>query len=172
LDVLVAGERRQFFDVPRETYEGLANSPTQKKYFYDFISGNKFEHRKAWRDVKHLLDSLAEDFDGSFHSPVTVNTHASDGDTPLHFACVWGDIEAAEILLKSGADPNAVGDLNCTPLYNAVSFGHVRCAKLLLDAGASADSSNELDSTPRERALALGNPRMIALFSKPAESNG
>jgi ankyrin repeat protein len=163
LKIVVPGVRRHdFFDVPRHIYDALLASPNQPQYFNSNI-WNRFEHRTYWRSLDELFDHLIECF--LFEPPVTVATHRSDADTPLHVACIWGDLGAVELLLESGADPDAAGDLGCTPLYHAVNFGFVRCAGRLLQAGASPDALNELNTTPRGKALEEENPKMVALFS-------
>ena len=164
LDVEVTGAHRyEFYDIPHSLYEEMLASQDQAEYFNSHI-WNRFEHKTYWRDLEQLFDYLREDL-FFFASHVTVDTQQADGDTPLHVACVWGDVRAVELLLEGGANPNTPGDLSCTPLYNAVCFGHVRCAELLLRAGALPDAANELNTTPKRKALESGNPRMVALFS-------
>ena len=87
-----------------------------------------------------------------FNPPVSVHSTGWDDDTPLHVACVWGDLTAIDLLLAGGADVNARGDLGCTPIYNAVSFERVRSVERLLRAGATVDDPNELSCTARQRA--------------------
>jgi ankyrin repeat protein len=99
-----------------------------------------------------------------FNPPVTVYSTGWDGDTPLHVACVWGDLTAIDLLLAGGADVNARGELDTTPLYNAVSFERVRSVQRLLRAGATADDPNQLSCTARQCALRSKNPRLVALF--------
>src|SRR5262245_1506126 len=157
--VLPGGDRVDYFEISRSMYESLVASESPLEYFNAQIWNKGFEHRRYWPSVEHLLKYLEEHF--YFEPPeVTVMARAGDDDTPLHFACVWGDIGAVELLLEAGADPNASGDLECTPLYYAVRRDFVRCAARLLEAGASPDVSNEF-STPRRAAIELGNPKMV-----------
>lgn len=101
---------------------------------------------------------------GLFDPPVTVHSTRSDGDTPLHVACIWGDVGAVELLLAGGAAVNARGEDHVTPLCYAVMFERVRCVERLLQAGATADDANELGYTARERARTSTNPRLRVLF--------
>jgi ankyrin repeat protein len=160
-----AANQHDFFDVPNSLYEQMRNSESETDFFNAKI-WNKFEYRTHWRSIDDLFEYLVEHF--QFEQPMTVASHRGDHDTPLHIACVWGDLGAVELLLENGAEPDGAGDEGCTPLYNAVSFGFVRCAKRLLAAGASPDANNRLDTTPREEALDSANPEMVELFSGAA----
>jgi ankyrin repeat protein len=98
--------------------------------------------------------------------PLTVHSRASDGDTPLHIAALWGDRHAARILLDAGADVNAKGDMSCTPLYFAVMNSHVQVAEVLLERGADPDAKSELDFSARTLASEKGDRDMMALLKR------
>jgi len=162
--VLANGDRADFFDIPCSMYDDLIAAKSSIEYFNSTIWNKGFEHRTFWQSLDALLKYLQDKF--YFEPPVvTITSRSPEDDTPLHFACVWGDLGAVELLLEAGADPDIRGDLDCTPLDFAVSFGFVRCAARLLQSGASPDAFNELNTTPRKKALESGNPKMIALFS-------
>src|SRR6266576_4847667 len=94
LDVEVPGAHRyEFYDVPRSLYEEMLASQAPTDYFNSHI-WNRFEHKTYWRDLDDLLEYLREDL--FFELDVTVHTQRGDGDTPLHVACVWGDVGAVE----------------------------------------------------------------------------
>ena len=82
--------------------------------------------------------------------PLTVHSRASDGDTPLHVAALWGDRHATQVLLEAGADIDAKGDMSCTPLYYAVMRAHTQVAEFLLRHGADPDAESELGFSARE----------------------
>jgi len=166
--VLPSYGRVDFFDIGSSMHENLLASKSPLEYFNEHIWNKGFEHRTYWGDLEGLLKYLEDNF--YFEPPaVTITSRSPENDTPMHFACVWGDLGALELLLEAGAKPDTRGDLDSTPLYYAVSFGFVRCAARLLKAGASADASNGLDFTPRKKALESGNPKMVALFSPAAK---
>jgi hypothetical protein len=159
------GRRHDFLDVSHPLYLEMVATERPLDHFNLHI-WNKFEHRTHWQNVEDLLQYIGEHF--TYEAPVTPQSRAGDDDTPLHLACVWGDVTAVELLLSAGAEPDPSGDLGTTPLYNAVSFEHLRCADRLLKAGASPDAKNELNSTPRKRALESNNPKLVALFATAA----
>ena len=101
-------------------------------------------------------------------TPMVIGVHArdSDGDTPLHKVALWGDRNAASLLLESGAEVDVEGDMGCTPLYFAVMGGHVATAELLLGLGADPDAQTRLGFTPRTLALSQGKKSMIRLFKR------
>jgi hypothetical protein len=154
--------RYEVFDVPLATVQDLRNSTDPQAFFDEHIWGNNFEHDSHWPDLPTLLEDMGEYM--LFDPPVSAHSTRGDDDTPLHVACVWGDLTAIDLLLAAGADVNARGDNGCTPLYVAVSFERIRSVERLLRAGATADDPNELNCTARQAALQSKNPRLRALF--------
>ena len=80
--------------------------------------------------VERLLDAGADP-----------NALSESGQAPLHLAVSFDLVEAATVLLKAGADPNAGG---LTPLHQVGlgSSGRVELAKLLLARGADPNARN------------------------------
>lgn len=72
------------------------------------------------------------------------NAKESDenGDHLLHFAALRGDVRIAKLLLKFGADVNAMNKNEHTPLFNAIYREHVEMAQCLIDAEASLFPEN------------------------------
>ncbi len=58
------------------------------------------------------------------------------GETLLHIVAVWGDADAARVLIDEGADIDVPAELGCTALHEAAIQGHVDVVKLLLSCGA------------------------------------
>lgn len=85
-----------------------------------------------------------------------VHDRNSVGDTPLHTVCTWGDVAAASLLIKSGADINSRGDHDSPPLINAVISGNVNLLKMLLDLGADISLVNDFGYDPLGYAKAIG----------------
>ena len=53
-----------------------------------------------------------------------VNIPQADGSTALHWAAQWNNLEAADLLIKAGANPKASTRLGATPLYLACEGGN------------------------------------------------
>jgi uncharacterized protein len=84
----------------------------------------------------------------------TVNSYAYDGWTPLHLAGFFGNLEAARLLLDSGADVHVVSQnaLTNTPLHAATAGKHADVAMLLLENGARIDVVDAGGYTPLQIA--------------------
>lgn len=124
---------------------------------------------RLWSSASEVLRYLAENWpfepewpDGSHE--IGVNDTMGDGDTPLHFACRWGDALAVELLLRAGATVDHVGDMGVTPLGAAVGSGHAEIAALLLKNGASPHIQSEFGTTPFQEAM-NASPELRAVFS-------
>jgi ankyrin repeat protein len=80
-------------------------------------------------------------------------SHAGVGDvhdgidwTPLHYAALYGSLDAVRILLAAGGDPNARNKSQITPLiYAAYSFEKTR---LLVEKGGDVNAKASDGSTP------------------------
>lgn len=103
-------------------------------------------------------------FPAGASEPTTIHSRSSDGDMPLHMAALWGDRHAAILLLDSGAEIDAKGDMSNTPLYYAVMGNHVLAAEALLERGADPDALSELGFTPRTLAKHHAKKDMVKLF--------
>lgn len=73
--------------------------------------------------------------------PGLANAIDPSGGTPLHFAVSADQFEAIEMLLASGANPDARGCvMGESPLTLALLFGSLEIARLLLSYGANSAS--------------------------------
>ncbi len=106
--------------------------------------------------VRELLDQVGStpDFCGvTFDS---INATNALGDNALHCVCVWGDLDAARLLVQHGINIHQRGEFGFTPLRVAVDFGHRAIADLLLANGADAaaiDAPEQFDPLANARHL-------------------
>ena len=78
------------------------------------------------------------------------------GDTPLHYAVYYGNIESCESLLRANGIGNIIVDVNKqnkdgqTPLYYSVKYKHVDIFLLLLENGADINIATNSEETPTD----------------------
>jgi len=114
--------------------------------------------------------------------PVEPDAAASDGWTPLHCACVAGQLAAVELLLKHGADVHAATQLGDTALTlvaaaaaecgDAEDEARAEIAALLLGAGADLGAANREGNNALHRAAlqgAWGVSRVLLQHGAPPE---
>ncbi len=108
-------------------------------------------------------------------SPVSQPVPWGDGYTPLHAAVLLGDVSAARLLVRNGADINASDEFRLTPLHLLFHLGHSNetdIARLLCDAGADLAARDQDGDMPLHIASSLGQPASIPLLlEKGSEVN-
>ena len=103
---------------------------------------------KSLKDVLRRINESVDDF--ASQPARTPNDRGAFEDFPLHKVAIWGDLEAAAVLLNNGADINAIGEDGDTPLHRAAAAGQQEMVKYLLSRGADAKLRNRYGSTPLE----------------------
>ena len=118
----------------------------------------------------HLLHAAKQDdiqaLKKLFEEGEDVNASNVIGQTALHIAALWGNVDTLEFLLLSGADMDAQNQNGQTPLHFASAKGMSKCVQLLLGAGADPTLTTSGGRTPADDA---GNDRVLALLSPPLE---
>lgn len=79
-----------------------------------------------------------------------------NGKQPLHLAAESGHDNVASLLIKAGADKNAIELEGQTPLHLASMFGHEQVVELLLEYGANVNGRNRRGQKPRDVAVERG----------------
>lgn len=64
---------------------------------------------------------------------MVVNSTNDVGETALHYACIFGNLDIIMYLIKNGADPNANTLTGDTALLYAVTKGHLHIVKYFID---------------------------------------
>jgi ankyrin repeat protein len=109
--------------------------------------------------LRALLDkvrSTADFFELEF---TDVHTTNSMGDNALHCAAVWGDLDAAQVLVEAGININQYGDLGFTPLHIACMSGNLDLVRYLVQQGADLFAHSDGD-VPFTTARLGGNDQI------------
>ena len=72
-----------------------------------------------------------------------VKAKDSEGQTPLHYACGYGHLDAARVLVEEGADVDVEGEDLDSPLSRACSDGNIGLVRMLVDAGSGSGAGKE-----------------------------
>ncbi|XP_040443918.1 LOW QUALITY PROTEIN: tonsoku-like protein [Falco naumanni] len=95
------------------------------------------------------------------------NRRNERGETPLHRACIEGDLRRVQLFLKQGHPLNPRDYCGWTPLHEACNHGHLEIVRLLLDCGAALDDPGGPGCegiTPLHDALSCGHFEVAELL--------
>jgi ankyrin repeat protein len=95
-----------------------------------------------------------------------INSCSKDGFTALHFACFFGQPDAARLLLEHGAavDAVAANPTQVMPLHSAASSRNLEAARLLLERGAPVNARQQAGWVPIHAAAENGDRPMVELL--------
>lgn len=93
-----------------------------------------------------------------------VNTADKAGNMPLHLAAAANRLDAARLLIDTGADIDARDASGNTPLILAVLANSKEMVKLLLQKGAAINKRNNNKQDPESLARKLGYKELYSLF--------
>lgn len=86
--------------------------------------------------------------------PFDVNQVGSNGDRPLHIACIHVSLEEVRALVEGGAIINVAGEMGYFPLHYAASHS-AEITEYLLEKGADPRCQNYWGDTPLQLAESL-----------------
>ncbi|HVM92221.1 MAG TPA: ankyrin repeat domain-containing protein [Terriglobales bacterium] len=94
------------------------------------------------------------------------NSNSGDGFTALHFACFFGQSQAALELIEAGAavDAVAANPMKVMPLHSAASARNLEAARHLLEHGAPVNARQEKGWAPLHAAAQNGDRAMAELL--------
>jgi uncharacterized protein len=101
------------------------------------------------QDVLRRINESVDDF--ASRPARSANDRGAFEDYPLHKVAIWGDIEAARVLLDNGADINALGEDGDTPLHRAIAGDQTEMAEFLVARGADVTIRNRYGVAAGER---------------------
>ncbi len=90
------------------------------------------------------------------------NLRFDDGQTPLHFASIFGHTAIAQYLLERGAQTKVKDILGSSPLHEACRYGQSEIVLLLLKAGSDPNSQDSLGKTPL--LLVIENNKRLEIY--------
>ncbi len=128
----------------REAHIEVAKLLIKDGAVYDICSA------AALNDTARINEILTED-------PAASSRPREFDMTPLHWAARAGSQHVAELLLRSGADPNAINRTHRTPVQLAAEMDCADMINLLADAQANLNTQDKKGRTPLHRATYEGN---------------
>ena len=95
------------------------------------------------------------------------------GNSPLKRAISNGQVNAVDVLLRAGANPNDIDSDGETPLIVAAYYGNAAIIKQLIEAGANVNAREPRNSSTALFVAAWKGHRDVVelLLSKGAEAN-
>jgi hypothetical protein len=115
--------------------------------------------RWAYSPVDRVTDA-----GGLLAQKVDVNAPGLDGTPALHWVVRVNDLEAARLLLRSGAQVSLANRYGLTPLAIAAASGNASMIGLLLEAGADANALDPAGETPLMGAARVGSLDAVRLL--------
>jgi uncharacterized protein len=134
-------------------------------YLRDVLPGLDFFEACVAGETSDVERALANDTS-------LLESHNSDGWTPLHLASFFGHPDLIEFLLSAGAKINSLSTnaMRNTPLHAAAAGGQAKVVQLLLKRGADSNARQEGGWTALHAAALSGNREMVeALLAHGAD---
>lgn len=98
------------------------------------------------------------------HRDACARHHAPGGYTALHYAAYQGNDAIVELLLREGADVNALTEEGATAVFLAAQQGHAGVLRLLIAAGARVDTPEHVHGLS---ALDVADTAILPLLAGP-----
>lgn len=92
----------------------------------------------------------------------SVHTVSKNGETAVHQAAIYGNLDAIRFLFDHGAAIDVATNTNITPLYETASRGRLEAALYLLDKSARVHGDPSFDKLPVLVAARNGHLTVVA----------
>ncbi|NWR56076.1 TONSL protein, partial [Bucorvus abyssinicus] len=139
-----------------EEEEELGSSEVQDESELELSESGEGDLGSFWGCWGHLGESPSP----CSHTHTQWNRRNERGETPLHRACIEGDLRRVQLLLGQGHPLNPRDYCGWTPLHEACNHGHLEIVRVLLERGAALDDPGGPGCegiTPLHDALACGH---------------
>ena len=104
--------------------------------------------------------------DTVFKQEPDVNVTDSNGWTPLHHACQYGDLESVRSLLDRGGNIHAFSNKGYYPLHIAAMNNHPEVIELLHQKGANLEATCDNKMTAMHLAAKKGHAEIIKILHR------
>jgi hypothetical protein len=110
-------------------------------------------------DIEELNSLIYFPFCNNLETVKYINSAEFNNERPLTIACLDGQYDVVDFLLKKGVDVNVEDDyLHNTGLHKACQNCDLKMVNLLLDHGARKDKYNVFGNTPEDLASYCEDP--------------
>ncbi len=82
-------------------------------------------------------------------------------ERPLHWAAMWGHVDAVKLLLEKGAEIDAPDSSGLTPLHWAAWQGRLEVVKYLISKGADKDATSRYGESVLNRAINHDHTKVV-----------
>ena len=99
---------------------------------------------------------------------IDINCTFTNVKTPLHLACVQGNLKIVQVLLEKNVNVDAIGErkLKMTPLHWAAFQGYIKIVKVLIKYKSNVLSTNKFKQTPLHLAVLKNHIKVVKYLVK------
>lgn len=143
-----------------ETLQLLVNNDKKKsnKILSYGFPGNTLLHEALYRNSKDCCYYLLE-----HANKASLEIKNQDGNTPLQIACLKGNKDMVNMILKLGGNIYTKNKYGDTPLHSAIRDANEELIRFLLFNGSSIFDKNDLGETPLFTAVITLNRKLIVV---------
>lgn len=143
-----------------EILQSLVNNDKKKanKILSYGFPGNTLLHEALYRNSKECCYYLLE-----HANKASLEIKNQDGNTPLQIACLKGNKDMVNMILKLGGNIYTKNKYGDTPLHSAIRVANEELIRFLLFNGSSIFDKNDLGETPLFTAVITLNRKLIVV---------